>query len=191
MSSFLIYFFMAISLSMDAFSLAFSLSMNHIEKNQTIKISCLVGLFHLIMPFLGSKIGFILQKIEFIRPNLIAVFIFLLLIIEMIRERKKETRIISLSKLTIVLLSFTVSIASFSVGIALSMNQENILLASILFSIISSTITKLGFLLGNIVSKNNQKKIEIIGILILIFVTIYYYLKGQLTTNIVVVKGKN
>lgn len=178
MSSFLIYFFMGISLSMDAFSLAFSLSMNHIEKNQTIKISCLIGLLHLIMPFLGSKIGFILQKKEFIRPNLIAVFIFLLLIIEMIRERKKETRIISLSKLTILLLSFTVSIDSFSVGIALSMNQENILLASILFSIISSTITKLGFLLGNIVSKNNQEKMEIIGILILIFITIYYYLKG-------------
>ena len=66
MLSFLIYFFIGISLSMDAFSLAFSLSINHLEKSKANKLSLLVGFFHLIMPLLGSKIGFVIQKKEFI-----------------------------------------------------------------------------------------------------------------------------
>ena len=178
MLSFLIYFFIGISLSMDAFSLAFSLSINHLEKSKANKLSLLVGFFHLIMPFLGSKIGFVIQKKEFIKPNLIVEFIFILLIIEMLRERKKDTKILSLSNLTILLISFTVSIDSFSVGIALRMQQENVLLASIIFSIISSTITKLGIILGQTISKKKQEKMEIIGIIILVIITIYYYLKG-------------
>lgn len=178
MLSFLIYFFIGISLSMDAFSLAFSLSINHLEKRKANKLSLLVGFFHLIMPLLGSKIGFVIQKKEFIKPNLIVEFIFILLIIEMLRERKKDTKILSLSNLTILLISFTVSIDSFSVGIALRMQQENVLLASIIFSIISSTITKLGIILGQTISKKKQEKMEIIGIIILVIITIYYYLKG-------------
>lgn len=178
MLSFLIYFFIGISLSMDAFSLAFSLSINHLEKNKANKLSLLVGFFHLIMPLLGSKIGFVIQKKEFIKPNLIVELIFILLIIEMLRERKKDTKILSLSNLTILLISFTVSIDSFSVGIALRMQQENVLLASIIFSIISSTITKLGIILGQTISKKKQEKMEIIGIIILVIITIYYYLKG-------------
>ena len=174
----LIYFFIGISLSMDAFSLAFSLSMNHLEKKQTNKMALLVGFFHFIMPLLGSKIGLVIQKNDFMNPNLIVEFIFILLIIEMIRERKKDTKILYLSNLTILILSFTVSIDSFSVGIALSMNQENVLIASIIFSIISSTFTKLGIILGQTVSKKKQEKMEIIGIIILIIITIYYYLKG-------------
>lgn len=177
MLSFLIYFFIGISLSMDAFSLAFSLSINHLEKSQTTKLSLLVGFFHLIMPLLGSKIGFIIQKKEFINPNLIVELIFILLIIEMIRERKKDTKILSLSNLTILLLAFTVSIDSFSVGLALSMQQENVLLASIIFSVISSIITQLGIILGQTISKQNQEKMEIIGIIILVIITIYYYFK--------------
>ena len=163
---------------MDAFSLAFSLSINHLEKRKANKLSLLVGFFHLIMPLLGSKIGFVIQKKEFIKPNLIVEFIFILLIIEMLRERKKDTKILSLSNLTILLISFTVSIDSFSVGIALRMQQENVLLASIIFSIISSTITKLGIILGQTISKKKQEKMEIIGIIILVIITIYYYLKG-------------
>ena len=96
----------------------------------------------------------------------------------MLRERKKDTKILSLSNLTILLISFTVSIDSFSVGIALRMQQENVLLASIIFSIISSTITKLGIILGQTISKKKQEKMEIIGIIILVIITIYYYLKG-------------
>ena len=178
MLSFLIYFFIGISLSMDAFSLAFYLSINHLEKSKANKLSLLVGFFHLIMPLLGSKIGFVIQKKEFIKPNLIVEFLFILLIIEMLRERKKDTKILSLSNLTILLISFTVSIDSFSVGIALRMQQENVLLASIIFSIISSTITKLGIILGQTISKKKQEKMEIIGIIILVIITIYYYLKG-------------
>ena len=141
-------------------------------------INKVLDTFHLIMPLLGSKIGFVIQKKEFIKPNLIVEFLFILLIIEMLRERKKDTKILSLSNLTILLISFTVSIDSFSVGIALRMQQENVLLASIIFSIISSTITKLGIILGQTISKKKQEKMEIIGIIILVIITIYYYLKG-------------
>ena len=57
------------------------------------------------------------------------------------------------------------------------MQQENVLLASIIFSVISSTITQLGIILGQTISKQNQEKMEIIGIIILVIITIYYYFK--------------
>ena len=57
MSLILLYFFMAIGLSMDAFSLAIVYGTNGIEKKKAIILSLFVGILHFIMPNVGNILG--------------------------------------------------------------------------------------------------------------------------------------
>ena len=61
----LIYFFIAVGLSMDAFSLAIAYATNGISMKKTIMLSMSVGLFHYAMPLIGSIVG---KKLDFIVP---------------------------------------------------------------------------------------------------------------------------
>ena len=57
MNTTLIYFFMAIGLSMDAFSLALAYGTTKIKLKKKIILSLVVGIFHFIMPQLGALLG--------------------------------------------------------------------------------------------------------------------------------------
>ena len=85
----LIYFFIAIGLSMDAFSLSIAYGTNKINKIKIIILSTLVGIFHFIMPLIGSNIG---QKIFFLinKSNYIVSIIFFLLSYEMYKSRNEK-----------------------------------------------------------------------------------------------------
>ena len=50
MQQLLIYFFIALGLSMDAFSLAIAYGTNKISTKKTIALSLCVGFFHYLMP---------------------------------------------------------------------------------------------------------------------------------------------
>ena len=169
----LIYFFIAIGLSMDAFSLSIAYGTNKINKIKIIILSTLVGIFHFIMPLIGSNIG---QKIFFLinKSNYIVSIIFFLLSYEMYKSRnekhvEKLTNIISL-----ILFSLTVSIDSFSVGLALGINNQNLEVAFIIFSVVSALFTFLGLTLGNYLSKKFGNKATYLGIIILVLIAIKY-----------------
>ena len=76
------------------------------------------------------------------------------------------------------MISFLVSIDSMSVGIALKINQESILLASSIFMITSSFFTNFGLTLGKKINEKYQKQSTIIGITILVLIAIKYLLCG-------------
>ena len=93
MQQILIYFFIALGLSMDAFSLAMAYGTNKISLKKELLLSIFVGLFHYVMPLLGTLIG---EKLNFIinGSNIIVGLIFLILASEMytsIDEEKKGT----------------------------------------------------------------------------------------------------
>jgi len=94
----ILYIFMAIGLSVDAFSLAVIYGMNQIGKKKTIVLSILVGLFHFFMPYIGSLIGTNLLTIFVDKANFIAGSVFLIIALEMLSSLKEEEKIISLSK---------------------------------------------------------------------------------------------
>ena len=57
----LIYFFIGISLSMDAFTLSLSIGTTSPKKKNQLLLSILIGSFHFFMPIIGNKIGNIFQ----------------------------------------------------------------------------------------------------------------------------------
>lgn len=159
-----------ICLSLDAFSLAVSISLNYINKSKIKIYSFLVGVFHFFMPLLGYIFKLFINSVIYIPNEQIVIIVILFLIAEIILDKKANKTVI-----TPFIFSFSVSIDSFSVGITLS--SKYLLVSSFIFSIISFTFTYLGFLIGNKLSKKISNNSKIISISILLIVLLYNILK--------------
>ena len=168
----LIYFFIGIGLSMDAFSISLSLGTTNPNNKSIIKTSITVGIFHFFMPILGYIIGLYFNtKIN--NTNILTSIIFLVLSYEIYRNRNEEETSI-LNIINILLISLSVSLDSFSVGIALGLNNELIYIASTIFSLTSLTFTYLGLILGKKINSKYKNISTYIGIIILIIVALKY-----------------
>ena len=168
----LIYFFTGIGLSMDAFSLSLSLGTTSPKKRIIIKTALSVGLFHFFMPILGYFLGYSF-KYKIPNINILTFILFTILAIEMYKSKEEEKNNI-LNNITILLIAFSVSLDSFTVGIALGLNNEYILISSIIFSITSSIFTYLGLILGKKLKSKYKVLSKYIGIIILLIVALKY-----------------
>ncbi len=168
----LIYFFTGIGLSMDAFSLSLSLGTTNPNIKTIIKTSIVVGIFHFIMPMLGYFIGNAF-KYKIPNINLLTFILFLLLAIEMYKSKEEEKTSI-LNNITILLIAFSVSIDSFTVGIAFGLNNEFIIISSIIFALTSLIFTYLGLTLGKRLKNRYKKKAVYLGITLLLIVAFKY-----------------
>ena len=172
----LIYFFIAISLSMDAFSLALSIGTVIKNKLERIQLSSMIGTLHFIMPIMGCYFGNLASTNITTKANYISSLIFLILAGEIWFSKEKEDELVTMNPITLLIMSLTVSIDSFSVGIAIGMNKESILQASIIFMIVSSIFTNLGIMLGNKIKNKYNKQSKIIGVSLLLLTSIKYLL---------------
>lgn len=168
MSSIFFYIFMAIGLSMDAFSLAIVYGTNKIAKKKIMILSFIVGIFHFVMPNLSGLLGkmFLFNFSRY--SHIIEGIVFLILALEMILSFKKEDTKYKLDRfLELLLFGFAVSIDSFTVGLALSLENQSLILPGIIFSIISAIFTFLGLLLGKYLNDKVGDISKVIGIIIL------------------------
>lgn len=173
--SLLITFITAVGLSMDAFSLALIYGTLNMPKIMNKTMSIMVGVFHFFMPILGYTLGKIILGIVPINPDILVGLIFIVLALEMLISLKKEEQVKILTSFSSVcLFAFTVSIDSFSVGIAFGALKSNIILSSIIFSIISGLFTYLGVTLGKKLVNRFGSIATIIGSIILLILGISY-----------------
>ena len=173
--SFLIVLVIAVSLSMDAFSLSLAYGTLDLSKKNINKLSIIVGIYHFIMPLIGLFIGNAILKYFPINPNTIVTIVLIFIGFQMIIEtfkNEENLRVMSFSEL--LLFGLAVSIDSFSVGIGLNAINNNYLLCSIIFSISSFSFTYLGLILGKKINKLIGKASTLIGGLILIVIGIIY-----------------
>ena len=164
----------AISLSMDAFSLALAYGTLNLNKKDIYKLSLVVGIYHFIMPLLGLFLGNIILKYVS-NPNIIVFLILFIIGIEMIYETFKEEDIKNIVGFKqILLFGLAVSIDSFSAGIGLNVISNNYLYCSTIFSIFSLSFTYLGLILGKKINNIIGKTSTIIGGLVLIIISFIY-----------------
>jgi len=173
-----ILFTIAVSLSMDAFSLSLAYGTMGLSKKETNLLSVIVGIYHFFMPIIGMSLGKIILNIIHIKPD-IAVFIVLLFIgIQMVIESFKEKdEIKQMSKIELLLFGLAVSIDSFSVGIGLNSITDNFILASMIFSISSFLFTYLGLSMGKKINEIIGKIATTLGGLTLIIIAFVYLFK--------------
>ena len=175
--SLIIIFILAVSLSMDAFSLALIYGTLNLDKKLEKITSIMVGIFHFFMPIIGFKLGkFILSLIK-INPNIIVGIIFIVLGIEMLISLKKEEQVKILTNLlSIVLFALTVSIDSFSTGIMFAATNTAIIIPCLIFSVASFIFTYLGLIFGKKLSTTFGNITTLFGAVILIGLGIKYLL---------------
>ena len=165
----------AISLSMDAFSLSLIYGTGGINKKDKLLLSIIVGIYHFIMPIIGLLIGkLIISRIHF-NPNIIIGIILILISSEMITSsiKNKEERLF-FSLAGYLIFGLSVSIDSLTTGIGLPAITNNYILSSLIFAISSFSFTLLGLNLGNIINIKYGKISTIIGGIILLILGIFY-----------------
>lgn len=168
----------AVSLSMDAFSLSLLCGTEGINKKDKIILSIIVGIYHFIMPLIGLNIGsFITSKI-ILNTNILVGVILSLISIEMIISSFKEREEKWIFTIPgFLLFGFSVSIDSLTTGIGLPAITNNYILSSLIFSITSFIFTFLGLNLGNILNQKYGKISTLLGGTILLILGIIYIFK--------------
>ena len=177
MSSFLTVLLIGISLSMDAFSLSLIYGMQCMNKKQKISLSIIVGIYHFIMPLIGSFLGNILDNINLINIDIIASIILIYIGIDLIISNYKKEERIEINKTGFLIFGLSVSIDSLTVGIGLKAITDSYLLSSVVFSLTSLTFTYLGLVLGNIIGNKIGSYSKLFGGIILIFIAIIMFIK--------------
>lgn len=172
---FLTVLIVAISLSMDTFSLSLSYGMFNLSKKEILKISMCVGLFHFFMPLLGNIFGEIMLSLLPIKEKVIVGIVFLTISIDIIFSLFKKEDIKPLRSLfEVIIFSLTVSVDSFSTGIGLGIFNMSEYLVAFIFMIVSLFFTYIGFSLGKKLHNKMEKKAEIIGVILLFSLSLYY-----------------
>ena len=139
-----------IGLSMDAFSISLSIGTCLNNHKKLLFLAIFIGILHFIMPILGNILGTRIINMLGIKPSMILGLLLIIIAIKMLVDLlKNEELIIDFSYYSLIIIAFTVSIDSFSVGIALSLTTTDINSPCIIFALISTLFTFLGVELGN------------------------------------------
>ena len=163
-----------ISLSMDAFSLSLAYGMQNINKKDIYILSIIVGIYHFIMPQIGNILGIKILNIININPSIITFIILFVIGLSMILDNKEENVVKSLNLKECLLFGLMVSIDSLSLGISLKNIYSNIIIACIIFMLISGFFTSLGLNLGKKLNQMVGKISTKVGGIILIIIGLLY-----------------
>lgn len=167
---------LSIGLAMDAFSVAVckGLAMKKMNWKHAIIIGLYFGGFQALMPAIGYFLGVGFENQIASIDHWIAFVLLGLIGGKMIAETtKKETDVTynnSIGVKVMLVLAIATSIDALAVGITLAFLRTNITLAVALIGIITFAISVLGVKIGNIFGDKYEKKAELAGGLILIFI---------------------
>ncbi len=175
--SLLTLFLVAISLSMDAFSLSLLYGTLNVSSKMIRNTSITVGIFHFFMPLFGFLFGDMIAFFLDFNANLLVGIIFLILAIQMLTSIFKKEEVSLLTGIfSYLLFGFTVSIDSFSIGIGIGSLKEAILLPCIIFSFVSGIFTYLGLRLGKKLAQKFGTISTVFGGLLLFGLGLHYIL---------------
>ena len=174
MDAFFTIFLIAVSLSMDAFSLALIYGTFGFTRKNELILAFIVGVFHFFMPLLGLAIGSLLMKYFMVNFNFIVSIIFLVIGVEMIVsvKRKEEVKVLK-GIVGNLLFGLSVSIDSFTTGIGLSVISKNYIGVALMFMIVSGLFTYVGLRFGNKLSERFGKYATISGGILMCLLAIY------------------
>lgn len=174
----ILIFVIAVSLSMDAFSLALAYGTISVSKKEINTLSIIVGIYHFFMPIFGMFMGKFISNVMHIRGDLIVLLIFSFIGINMIIESFKKEETVNKMKIgEMVIFGLAVSVDSFSVGVGINNISNNFLLCSCIFSIASFLFTYIGLKLGNKLNQLIGKVATLIGGIMLVILGLIYIIK--------------
>jgi len=178
--------FIAFGLAMDAFAVSITsgLTIKHLKINHALTIAIFFGSFQSIMPLIGWSAGLGFRNYISGFDHWIAFGLLGIVGCKMIYESSKmevnNKKIDPLNVYVLLMLSIATSIDALAVGLSLSFLNLSIILPAIIIGMITFLLSIFGVYFGNRFGHYFEKKIEIIGGLILIGIGIRILI-GHLT----------
>lgn len=174
---------MAAALGTDAMTLAIGIGLRGVSWREGLKASLVIGLFHVIMPLIGSWAGGYLSRVAGEIARATGAGIVAVIGIRMIwgclktGDEGREFQI-KLSGLPLLLLALSVSMDALSVGLGLGALGYNIYLTAMLFGVFGAGMTAAGLFMGNKMGTFLGKYGEAVGGGVLIIIAIKMFLEG-------------
>ncbi len=171
-------FLVGLSLSMDTFSLSLSIGTFNISKKKIIIYSLIVGIMHFFLPLLGYILSLSIRKIVDIHFDKLLFFIFGFIGFEMLRDLfSKEEKEFSFTIIGMLLCALSVSIDSFTIGLCFNYAFDFVLISCLIFFLLSSFFTYLGFIIGSFCKQKVGFFANIMGIFIIFILMILQLFK--------------
>ncbi len=149
----------SLSLSIDAFIVMYFYT--KINKGYLNVIPIIIGIMHFVLPITAVLLVSIFDIGENIIPTIVVSTIYIYLGINAYKNRNEEVELSNKKSVAYTLLiSFTVSIDSFLIGISIGLNSNPVLIPAIFFGCISAFFTALSIYVSKkdlfIPNKNSQ-----------------------------------
>lgn len=163
---FLTLLIIAVALSLDAFSLGLGIGLKGIRLRDILKLGIVTALFHMIMPlagiFTGQYVGSLLGDVATTAEGILLVLLGGHMIYSSLRGEAVQS-FDHKSFWGLLVLSLSVSIDSFSVGITLGMFAANMWMTVLLIGLLGGLMSICGLMLGRKVSGQLGEYGEAIG----------------------------
>lgn len=170
----IIIIFIAFGLAMDAFAVSITsgLTIKHLRINNALKIAMFFGSFQAIMPLIGWSAGlgfrdFISGVDHWVTFGLLSI-VGCKMIYESSKMGSNEKKIDPLNVYVLFVLSIATSIDALAVGLSLSFLNVPIAFPAIIIGVVAFLLSLVGVYIGNRIGHFFERKIEIIGGVILI-----------------------
>jgi putative Mn2+ efflux pump MntP len=164
---------MAMALGMDAFSLGIGIGMRGIRLLDILKISVIVGFFHIVMPLMGMVMGHYVSTLIGDIAILLGGGLLILLGSHMIYSSLQGEAVDTFNYSSVwglLVFALSVSIDSFSVGVSFGLFASDVILSVLMFGIFGGMMSIMGLLLGRRISSMLGAYGEAVGgIILLIF----------------------
>lgn len=159
---------MAIALGMDAFSLGVGIGMKGIRLLHILQLSLLIAFFHVVMPLLGlvtgSYVGHLLGQVTAYAAGGLLLLLGGHMIMNSFRAGSDTPKVWDHRSLWgMLLISLSVSVDSFSVGVSLGMFVDNLVLTVLAFGACGGLMSLIGLMLGRHVSRGLGSYGEALG----------------------------
>lgn len=168
---------MAVALGTDAMSLSIGIGLRGVSTRDVLRISSVVGIFHVLMPLLGIVLGHLFGLLvgEIARwlGALIVAFIGGRMIWGCLGRKECLATNWVLTGMPLLLLAGSVSMDALSVGFSLGAIGYNVLVAAAVFGLFGALMTGLGLVFGDRLGNCVGDRAELVGGGVLIILAIH------------------
>lgn len=167
-------FIIAIALGMDSFAVSVckGLSMKKMDWKKAGIIGLYFGGFQALMPLIGYSLGYKFESVVVSIDHWIAFILLAAIGINMIKEalsKESESWNDDINFRTMIVLAIATSIDALAVGITFAFLKVNLVLALVIIGIVAFLLSVIGVKIGNKFGDKYEKKAELAGGIILIF----------------------
>lgn len=173
---------MGAALGADALSLSIGIGLRGVDLRDVIRVSLVIGVFHIVMPLAGAVGGHLFGLVaegiaRWVGAGIVA-FIGARMVWGCLKNNQCPPVPWTLTGIPLLALALSVSIDALSVGFSLGAFGHSIYVTAIVFGLFGGAMTAVGLLFGNRLGRVIGDRGELLGGIVLIVLALQMFFKG-------------